>query len=160
MVEPILRVEALVKRFGGVVAVDGVSLELPRGELRALIGPNGAGKTTIVHLLSGALAPDAGRIAFAGRDITRLPFHERVALGLARSYQITSIFSRFSALDNVALAVQARTGSSLSFWRPLARERALFDEARGYLGRVGLGARADAAAGVLGAGRPRELAGG
>ena len=157
MAEPILRVETLVKRFGGVVAVDGVSLELPRGELRALIGPNGAGKTTIVHLLSGALAPDAGRISFTGRDITRLAFHERVALGLARSYQITSIFRRFSALDNVALAVQARTGSSLSFWRPLARERALFDEARGYLERVGLGARADTSAGSLAHGEQRQL---
>jgi len=157
MVEPILRVEALVKRFGGVVAVDGVSLELARGEVRALIGPNGAGKTTIVHLLSGALAPDAGRIAFAGRDITRFPFHERVALGLARSYQITSIFRRFSALENVALAVQARTGSSLSFWRPLARERVLFDEARGYLERVGMGARADAPAGSLAHGEQRQL---
>src|SRR4029453_11352126 len=106
MAELILRVEALLKRFGGVVAVDRVSLELSRGELRALIGPNGAGKTTIVHLLSGALVPDAGRIVFAGPDITRLRFHERVALGLARSYQITSIFRRFSVLDNVALAVQ------------------------------------------------------
>jgi len=157
MAEPILRVETLVKRFGGVVAVDRVSLGLSRGELRALIGPNGAGKTTIVHLLSGALVPDAGRIVFAGRDITRLRFHERVALGLARSYQITSIFRRFSVLDNVALAVQARSGSSLSFWRPLARERALFDEARGYLERVGLGARADVPAGSLAHGEQRQL---
>jgi len=157
MAELILRAEALLKRFGGVVAVDRVSLELSRGELRALIGPNGAGKTTIVHLLSGALVPDAGRIVFAGRDITRLRFHERVALGLARSYQITSIFRRFSVLDNVALAVQARSGSSLSFWRPLARERALFDEARGYLERVGLGARADVPAGSLAHGAQRQL---
>jgi len=157
MAEPHLRVETLVKRFGGVVAVDGVSLDLPRGELRALIGPNGAGKTTIVHLLSGALVPDAGRISFAGRDITRLAFHERVALGLARSYQVTSIFRRFSALDNVALAVQARTGSSLSFWRPLARERALFEEAREYLERVGLGARARTPAGSLAHGEQRQL---
>src|SRR5512134_3991248 len=144
-------------RFGGVVAVDDVSLTVERGALHALIGPNGAGKTTIIHQLSGALAPDAGRIVFEGRDLTRVPFHERVALGLARSYQITSIFRAFPVLDNVALAVQARSGSSLSFWRPLASETALFEEARAVLERVGLSARADVPAGALAHGEQRQL---
>jgi branched-chain amino acid transport system ATP-binding protein len=155
--EALLRVEGLSKRFVGVVAVDAVTLEVAPGELHALIGPNGAGKTTIIHHLSGASAPDAGRIVFAGRDVTRLAFHERVALGMARSFQITSIFRRFSVLDNVALAVQARRGSSLSFWRPLAAERALSDEARRIVAEIGLTGREDALAGNLAHGEQRRL---
>ena len=153
----LLEVDGLRKRFGGVVATDGVSLTAEQGELHALIGPNGAGKTTFVHQLSGALAPDAGRIVFAGRDVTRLPCHERVRLGLARSYQITSIFRRFTVIDNVVLAVQARSGSSLAFWRPRSRETALFDEARRLVDQVGLGARAGTLAGNLAHGEQRQL---
>jgi branched-chain amino acid transport system ATP-binding protein len=157
MAEAALAIDGLAKRFGGVVAVDGVSLTVGRGELHALIGPNGAGKTTIIHQLSGALAPDAGRIVFEGRDVTRVPFHERVARGLARSYQITSIFRAFTVLENVALAVQARSGSSLSFWRPLAAESAIFAAARAVLERIGLAARADVRAGELAHGEQRSL---
>ena len=157
MADAVLSIDGLAKRFGGVVAVDDVSLEVERGAIHALIGPNGAGKTTIIHQLSGALAPDAGRIVFDGRDVTRIPAHERVALGLARSFQITSIFRSFSVLDNAALAVQARSGSSLSFWRPLAAESALFAAARAVLERVGLGARADVSAGALAHGEQRQL---
>ena len=157
MADAVLSIDGLAKRFGGVVAVDDVSLEVERGAIHALIGPNGAGKTTIIHQLSGALAPDAGRIVFEGRDVTRIPAHERVALGLARSFQITSIFRSFSVLDNAALAVQARSGSSLSFWRPLAAESALFAAARAVLERVGLGARADVSAGALAHGEQRQL---
>jgi branched-chain amino acid transport system ATP-binding protein len=155
--EVVLAIDGLAKRFGGVVAVDGVSLTVGRGELHALIGPNGAGKTTIIHQLSGALAPNAGRIVFEGRDVTRVPFHQRVALGLARSYQITSIFRAFTVLENVALAVQARSGSSLSFWRPLAAESALFAEAHAVLERVGLAERAGVRAGELAHGEQRSL---
>ncbi len=157
MAEPLLRVEGLAKRFGGLVAVDAVGLEVRPGEIHAVIGPNGAGKTTLVHLLSGALAPDAGRILFAGADVTGRPFHERVALGLARSYQVTSLFRRFSVLDNVALAVQARSGSSLRFWAPIARERALFDEARAVLAEIGLAERTGTRAGHLSHGEQRSL---
>jgi branched-chain amino acid transport system ATP-binding protein len=153
----LLEVEALQKRFGGVVATDGVSLTVERGELHALIGPNGAGKTTLVHQLSGALAPDAGRIVFDGIDVTRRAFHERVRLGLARSYQITSIFRRFSVIDNIVLAVQARSGSSLAFWRPRSAETALFDEARRLIDQVGLGGRERALAGNLAHGEQRQL---
>jgi branched-chain amino acid transport system ATP-binding protein len=157
MPEPILRVEGVSKRFGGVVAVDTVTLGVRPGEIHALIGPNGAGKTTLVHLLSGAMVPDTGRVYFGGADVTTRGFHQRVALGLARSYQITSLFRRFSALDNVALAVLARSGSSLAFWRPVAAERALFDEARARLGEVGLAERAGVLAGHLAHGEQRSL---
>jgi branched-chain amino acid transport system ATP-binding protein len=153
----LLDIAGLNKRFGGVVATDNVSLEVREGEIHALIGPNGAGKTTIIAQLSGALLPDSGRIGFAGNDITRKSAHDRVRLGLARSYQITSIFRPFSVLDNVALAVQARSGSSLRFWQPLTKETHLFDRARAVLARVGLAGRADALAGNLAHGEQRQL---
>ena len=157
MAEPLLRIDEVSKHFGGVVAVDTVTLSVRAGEIHALIGPNGAGKTTLVHLLSGALAPDTGRVFFGGSDVTARPFHERVALGLARSYQVTSLFRRFSALDNVALAVQARSGSSLAFWSPLATERALFEEARAVLAEIGLAGRESMLAGHLAHGEQRSL---
>jgi branched-chain amino acid transport system ATP-binding protein len=157
MAEPMLRVDGVSKRFGGLVAVDTVRLDVRPGEIHALIGPNGAGKTTLVHLLSGAMAPDTGRVFFGGVDITARAFHERVALGLARSYQVTSLFRAFSALDNVALAVQARSGSSLRFWAPIARERALFDEARAVLAEIGLAERTGTRAGHLSHGEQRSL---
>jgi branched-chain amino acid transport system ATP-binding protein len=157
MAEPTLRVDSLSKHFGGVVALDAVTLDVHAGEIHALIGPNGAGKTTLVHLLSGAMAPDTGRVHFDGADVTARKFHERVALGLARSYQVTSVFRAFSALDNVALAVQARSGSSLRFWVPLATERALFDEARAVLAEIGLAGRDGVPAGHLAHGEQRAL---
>ena len=157
MSTPLLEVRALQKRFGGVVATDGVTLDVRRGELHALIGPNGAGKTTLIHQLSGFLAPDAGEILFDGANVVARSFHDRVHLGLARSYQITSIFKAFTVLDNVALAVQARSGSSFSFWKPLASESALFDEARTLLDQVGLGGKADVLAGNLAHGEQRQL---
>ncbi len=157
MTGPLLKVEGLEKRFGGIVATDSVRLEVARGEVHALIGPNGAGKTTLIAQLSGSLAPDAGRIVFAGADITRLPQHDRVRAGLARSYQITSIFRKFSVRDNLALAVQARSGSSFAFWRPVAGENALAAEAAGIAARVGLGERLDAPAGSLAHAEQRSL---
>ena len=114
-----LRVAGLVKRFGGLTATDQASFEVRAGEMHALIGPNGAGKTTLIHQISGALRPDAGRISMDGADITQLPMYRRVRLGLARSYQITSVFKAFSVLDNVAMAVQARTGGAAGCWRPV-----------------------------------------
>ena len=149
MAEALLRIEGLQKRFGGIVATDRVALEVEGGEIHALIGPNGAGKTTLIAQISGSLAPDAGRISFAGADITRLPQHDRVKAGLARSYQITSIFKRLSVVDNLALAVQARSGSSFAFWHPVARETALVDAARAIASQVGLQDRADTIAGSL-----------
>ena len=147
----------LSKRFGGVVAVDGASLAVAAGEVHALIGPNGAGKTTLIGLISGAMASDSGQISFLGNDVTGLQPHERVRAGLARSYQITSIFRRFSVLDNLALAVQARSGSSFSFWKPVASESALFDEARSIAGQIGLARKVGVAATRLSHGEQRAL---
>ncbi|WP_035671499.1 ATP-binding cassette domain-containing protein, partial [Azospirillum brasilense] len=117
MSDPLLSTNGLVKRFGGLAATDGLSLSVAEGELHALIGPNGAGKTTLIGQLSGELTPDSGTIRFDGRDVTGLPVHKRAQRGLARSFQITSIFPSFTALDNVALAVQAHAGHSFRFWR-------------------------------------------
>jgi len=134
----VLLLKNIGKRFGGVVAVDGVDLDVAAGEVHALIGPNGAGKTTLIGQISGSLPTDSGEIRFLGKSIAGLPQHDRVKAGLARSYQITSIFRRFSVLDNVALAVQARSGSSFSFWRPVAKETGLFEEAFSILREIGL----------------------
>ena len=114
MTTPLLEVRQLVKRFGAVVATAALDLTIMPGEIHAVIGPNGAGKTTLIGQLAGEIRPDAGRIYFAGRDITSLPVHRRAALGLARSFQMTSIFPGFSALDNVALAVQSACRAQLS----------------------------------------------
>ncbi len=154
---PLLHIDGLVKRFGGLTATDHAELRVQPGELHALIGPNGAGKTTLIHQISGALAPDAGRIVFGGEDITGLPMPQRVLRGLARSYQITSIFKRLSVLDNVALAVQARQGSSMRFWQAARSERARYDEAAAVVERVGLGVQKDALAGALAHDEQRQL---
>ena len=157
MAEPLLSVRGLRKRFGGLVATDGVDLDVAEGETLAVIGPNGAGKTTLIAQLSGDLAPDAGTIRFAGEDVTALPAAERSGRGFARSFQITSIFREFSALDNVALAVQAHAGHSFRFWRRAREERALREPARAVLAQVGLAARADVEAGALAHGEQRQL---
>ena len=138
-----LRVAGLTKRFGGVAANDGVDLALRAGEVHAVIGPNGAGKSTLVNLLSGTLRPDAGRIELDGHDITRLAMHRRVAAGIARSFQVTSVFARDSVAANVALAVQRWRGSAA--------------DVRELLARVGLAARADERAGALSHGEQRRL---
>src|SRR5665213_978329 len=130
MTETLLQVDNLAKRFGGIIASDDLSLIVAAGELHAVIGPNGAGKTTLIAQLSGQLTPDSGRIRFDGRDITALPMYRRSRLGLARSFQITSLFLDLSVLDNVALAVQAHAGHSFHFWRNARAEPELRDPAR------------------------------
>ncbi|OZI77443.1 ABC transporter ATP-binding protein [Bordetella genomosp. 12] len=125
-----LRATGLVRRFGALLATDNVSLELAPGEIHALIGPNGAGKSTLIHLLSGTLAADAGRLTVGEKDVTALSAHERVASGLSRSYQITNIFRGFTVRQNLLLAVQAHAGSSFRFWRPRDAEAALHEAAR------------------------------
>ena len=157
MAEPLLAIRGLRKRFGGLLATDQVDLDVVEGETYAIIGPNGAGKTTLIGQLAGELRPDAGAIQFAGRDVTRLDAPLRSRLGLARSFQITSIFPDFSALANVALAVQAHAGGSFRFWRPAAGERSLTDPARAVLESVGLGGRADVLAANLAHGEQRQL---
>src|SRR6266853_1435070 len=141
MADALLKIEGVSKRFGGVIASGAISLAVPKGELHAVIGPNGAGKTTLIAQLAGEIAPDAGRIRFAGRDVTALPVDRRSRLGLGRSFQITSLFLDVTALDNVALAVQAHAGHSFRFWRAARRDPALREPARAALGRVGLAGR-------------------
>jgi branched-chain amino acid transport system ATP-binding protein len=155
--EPLLRIEGLAKHFGGVIATDDLSLDVMAAELHAIIGPNGAGKTTLIGQLAGEIEPDAGRILFAGQDITRLAVPRRSALGLARSFQITSLFGEFTALDNVALAVQAHAGHSFRFWQPARRAAELREPARAALARVGLDARADTLVSRLSHGEHRQL---
>ncbi len=157
MAEPLLRTDRLIKRFGGLIATDTVSIDVHEGEIHALIGPNGAGKTTLVGQLTGNLAPDAGTIHFAGRDVTRLPTHARVRLGLARSFQITSVLREFTALENVALAVQAHAGHSFRFLADVRRDETLRAPARQGLEAVGLSARADTPAAALSHGEQRQL---
>jgi len=153
----LLEVRGLEKRFGGVVATDRVDLDVHAGEVHALIGPNGAGKTTLVAQIGGQLASDRGRIAFDDVDITRWPTHRRARHGLVRSFQITRLFRSASALENVALAVQAVSGSSLGAWTPVRRDAALFEQARAVLDDVGLGAKADATIERLSHGERRAL---
>ena len=157
MTEPMLQVENLAKRFGGIVATDNLSLDVAQGELHAIIGPNGAGKTTLIAQLSGQLRADSGRIRFAGNDIAALPPYTRSLLGLARSFQITSLFLDLSVLDNVALAVQAHAGHSFHFWRNARKDEALRAPARAALERAGLADRADWPAASLSHGEHRQL---
>jgi branched-chain amino acid transport system ATP-binding protein len=153
----LLQVDDLVKSFGGLRATDHANLSVRTGEIHALIGPNGAGKTTLIQLISGALAASAGRIQFDGMDITRMPMHQRVAHGLARSFQITSIFHRLSVLDNLALAVQAHAGNSLNFWRPARRDAERYAQAFEVAQRVGLGLQVHRLGGALSHGEQRQL---
>ena len=157
MSTPLLQVEGLTKRFGGVVAADSIALDLTPGEFHAVIGPNGAGKSTLVALLCGEIAPEDGLIRFDGGDITRQRADRRSRLGLARSFQITSLFADFTALDNVALAVQAHAGHSFHFWKDARREPALRDPALAALTAVGLAARANDRVGRLSHGEHRQL---
>ena len=157
MAEPILRTDDLRKNFGGLQVTDGVSLKIDAGELHAVIGPNGAGKTTLINQISGLLEPSSGQIIFNGADITALPSNKRAELGLARSFQITSVLPRFSALENVALAVQARSGTSYKFVGRAAAEAALNDQAMAALAEVSLDGRADILAAHLSHGEKRAL---
>jgi branched-chain amino acid transport system ATP-binding protein len=155
--DALLEIDRLTKRFGGVVASDGITLAIPQGELHAIIGPNGAGKSTLIGQLTGEIAPDAGRIRFASQDITTLPVYRRSTLGLARSFQITSLFLDFTTLDNVALAIQAHAGHSFRFWRNARAEAALREPARAVLAQVGLAKRADELCANLSHGEHRQL---
>jgi len=153
----LLEVQGLVKRFGALAATDHATFEVRRGEVHALIGPNGAGKTTLIHQISGALRPDAGRVMFAGQDLTLASVDTHVRAGLVRSYQITSIFKRFSVLDNLVLAVLARQGGQRSAWRMARKDHVAHARAEALAQRVGLTTQLDRAAGSLGHGEQRQL---
>jgi branched-chain amino acid transport system ATP-binding protein len=153
----LLQFRTLAKNYGALRVTDDVTLDVASGELHAIIGPNGAGKTTLIHQISGLARPDTGRIIFHGQDVTELPMHERARLGLVRSFQITSILPRFSALENVALAVQAHSGSSFRFFGKAAAEQPLNDAAMALLARFGLAARATTPAAQMSHGEKRQL---
>lgn len=157
MSDVLLKVAGLKKSFGGVVATDDVALDVRLDEIHAIIGPNGAGKTTLITQLFGEQLPDAGNVYFKGTDITRLPIHKRAGIGLARSFQITSVFMDFSVLDNVALAAQAHHGHSFRFWKPASTEIELRTAAMQALVQVGLDDRAARIASQLSHGERRQL---
>ena len=157
MAEPLLELEGLHKSFGALRVTDDLSLAVEEGEIHALIGPNGAGKTTLIGEIAGDVAPDAGCIRFGGVDVTAHPVHARSQLGLARSFQITSVLPRFTVLDNVAVAAQAHDGHSFRFLRPVAAETRLAEQAMTALAAVGLQDRAGERAGALSHGEKRQL---
>jgi len=153
----LLQITGLTKHYSGVVAADAITLDIPPGEIHAVIGPNGAGKTTLIGLLAGEIEPQGGTIRYDQVDITRLPVYRRNLLGLARTFQITSLFPNFTALDNVALAVQAHRGHSFRFWRDARREEELRQPAQAALARVGLADRARVRVDRLSHGEHRQL---
>lgn len=157
MSETLLEIRGLVKHFGAIIATNYLDLDLQEGAIHAVIGPNGAGKTTLINQISGELRPDAGTIRFANHDITHLPVHKRSAIGLARSYQITSIFEGFPVLDNVAIAFQAHAGHSFRFWRDVREISELREPAMKLLEQVGLAERAQGFAARLSHGEQRQL---
>ena len=155
--EPILRLDGLEKAYGALKVTDGVTLDVIPGTCHAIIGPNGAGKTTLIHQISGSLAPDTGRVAFAGRDVTDVGMPQRARAGLVRTFQITSILPELTVLENVALAVQSRSGSSFRFFRNASCDRHLNAQATAALAEVGLADRARRTAGLLSHGEKRQL---
>ncbi len=157
MSEPILSVRGLMKRFGGLVATDDVTLDVHPGEIHALIGPNGAGKTTLISQLVGELKHDAGAIVLEGREIGALPTARRIGLGLARTFQITCLLPEYTVFDNVAIAVQVRQGHSFRFWGNVRRDKALRGVAYGFLETIGLAGRADELVGNLSHGEQKQL---
>ena len=161
MNSPMLETRGLVKRFGGLTAIDNVSLQLLPGEVHALIGPNGAGKSTLIGLLTGEHRADSGQVLLQGQDVTRLPVGSRAQRGLGRSYQITQLCPDFSALDNVALAVMAADhhgwGKRFGAWQPLKHQSAVMDAAHAELARVGLAAQAHRLSRLMAHGEHRQL---
>ena len=157
MAEPLLRIESLCKSFGAVNACRDISLNIHDGEIHALIGPNGAGKTTLLNQIAGDLTPDSGQIFLSGQEITHLSLHRRASLGLARSYQITSVFPNLSVEENLLLAIQAHHGHSFHFWRRGLKNPQLLAELGPALATVGLGERAGVLAGTLSHGEKKQL---
>ncbi len=154
---PVLQTRHLVKRFGGIVATNDVSLAVMPGARHALIGPNGAGKTTLVNQLTGVLAPTSGQIELEGADITRLPAHQRARRGLMRTFQINQLFNTLTPLETVALVISQRDGLGGRWWRALDRDAARRDEAAELLRSLHLGDVMDHDTAVLPYGKRRLL---
>jgi len=141
--EVVLQTHSLVKRFGGITATDDVSLGVERGARHALIGPNGAGKTTLINLLTGVAPPTSGRVVLGGRDITAMPPHARVGLGLVRTFQINQLFASLTPLQSLALAVSSRVGAAWRWWQPVGRDERIAAECEGLLEQFRLAEHAD-----------------
>jgi branched-chain amino acid transport system ATP-binding protein len=154
---PVLETRGLTIRFGGHVAVDGVSCAFRSGTLTAIVGPNGAGKTTYFNLISGQLAASSGHVALFGADITGLGAAQRAKRGIGRAFQLTNLFPRLSVLENVRLAVQARAGGGKSLWSTWSSHVEMIEKAEHYLREVALADRRDAAAASLPHGDQRKL---
>ena len=154
---PILQVEGLVKRFGGLLATDDVSLELRAGEVHALIGPNGAGKSTLMNQLGGELRPNAGRILLDGHDITHMKPHQRVRRGLGRTFQVTNLLGEFSVAENIAIAVQARSGGNFRLFDRMRARRDIWARTEALLAPSALARRADMAVEDLSHGERKQL---
>lgn len=154
---PLLQLDGLVKRFGALVATNNLSLSVAEGEIHAVIGPNGAGKTTLISQLLGHLRPDSGTIVFGGRDITGQAAAARSRQGIARSFQLTALCRSLTVIENVTIAVQARSGHSFRFWRATSRDETLLGPARDVLRRIGLETQTDVVAGNLSHGQQRRL---
>ena len=157
MTEPVLQLRGITKSFGGLQVCTDINLQVVPGELHALIGPNGAGKTTLLNLITGRIPADSGSLSFNGLDITEKSVHERARLGMARSFQITSLFTSFTVQENIELAVQAIQGSSYRFWRPAAGDPELAEPAGRIMARIGLVERAHIRAANLSHGEQRLL---
>jgi branched-chain amino acid transport system ATP-binding protein len=153
----LLTVSQLNKSYGGVRATDDLNLEVQTGELHAVIGPNGAGKTTLISQLSGNVFPDSGTISFDGIDVTHLAEHARPHLGIARTYQITSLINSMSVIENLQLAIQAKQGHSFKFWKPYADNKDARTAAHEYAAHVNLGSRSDIQVANLSHGEQRRL---
>ena len=153
----LLTVSQLNKSYGGVRATDALNLEVQTGELHAVIGPNGAGKTTLISQLSGNVFPDSGTISFDGIDVTHMAEHARPHLGIARTYQITSLIHSMSVIENLQLAIQAKQGHSFKFWKPYADNKDVRTAAYEYAARVDLGSRAEIQVANLSHGEQRRL---
>jgi branched-chain amino acid transport system ATP-binding protein len=155
--QPVLELKDLSKTFGGLRAVRGVSLKIMPGERKAVIGPNGAGKTTLFNLITGIFPVTSGHVLLFGRDVTSWPSHRRAALGMARTFQVTSLFPRLTVLDNVLLAIKGRLPSKFVMWRPLSSYRDAYDKAHGLLERAAFLDRKDTEVRYLSHGEQRQL---
>jgi len=155
--QPVLELRDLSKTFGGLRAVRGVSLKIMPGERKAIIGPNGAGKTTLFNLISGIFPASSGQVLLFGKDVTSWPSHRRAALGMARTFQVTSLFPKLTVLDNVLLAIKGRRASKFVMWRFLSSYRDVYDKAHGLLERAAFLDRKDTEVRYLSHGEQRQL---
>jgi len=157
VISPILSIQKLSKKFGAVIANEDVSLDLYQGEIHGLIGPNGAGKSTLIKQISGEIKQDSGKIILEENEISNHQVFERTKMGLARSFQVSSVIPNFTALENVILAIQGNLGQTFKFWKPVSKNQGLINAAQVYLDQVDLKTRMSVLASELSHGERRKL---